>query len=197
MKQYIGTKIIKAKAMTRGEYNIFRGWTIPKDENPADEGYLVEYSDGYISWSPKKQFEEAYRECDNMTFGLAIEALKKGLKVARKGWNGKGMYLWLLPEAKIPKEWCRDKKLLECFGDKDELLCLGSIRMYTHDSTGRTAVLTGWLASQSDMLSEDWYIVSEGTCKNCKHSRCIEEKVYECTAKEYDIETYSCFVSKE
>ena len=78
--------------MTRGDYNIFRGWKIPENENPADEGYLVEYSDGYISWSPKKQFEEAYRLCDNMTFGLAIEALKKGLKVARKGWNGKKQY---------------------------------------------------------------------------------------------------------
>ena len=159
MKQYIGTKIIKAKEMTRGEYNTFRGWKNPQDENPADEGFIVEYSDGYISWSPKKQFEEAYRECDNMTFGLAIEALKKGLKVARKGWNGKGMYLWLLSENKIKNEWCRDEKLLECFGAEEELLCLGSIRMYTHDSTGRTAVLTGWLASQSDMLSEDWYIV--------------------------------------
>lgn len=159
MKKYIGTKEIKAKPMTRGEYNIFRGWKIPEDESPADEGFLVEYSDGYISWSPKKVFEEAYRECDHMTFGLAIEALKKGKKVARKGWNGKGMYLWLLPEAKIKKEWCRDERLLECFGDKEELLCLGSIRMYTHDSSDREAVLTGWLTSQSDMLSEDWYIV--------------------------------------
>lgn len=96
---------------------------------------------------------------ENMNFGQAIEALKAGKKVARKGWNGKGMYLWLLPEAKIKKEWCRDSRLLECFGDDDELLCLGLIRMYTHDSTGRKAVLTGWLASQSDMLSEDWYIV--------------------------------------
>lgn len=95
----------------------------------------------------------------NMNFGQAIEALKEGKKVARKGWNGKGMYLWLLPETVVKKEWCRDPRLLECFGDEDELLCLGSIRMYTHNSLGRKAVLTGWLASQSDMLSEDWYIV--------------------------------------
>ena len=89
-------------------------------------------------------------------FGEAIRQLKNGKKVARNGWNGKGMYLWLLPAAKIKKEWCRDERLIECFGESNELLCLGSIRMYTHDSTGRTAVLTGWLASQSDMLSEDW-----------------------------------------
>ena len=62
MKTYIGCKKIEAKPMTRGEYNKFRGWTIPKDENPADEGYLVKYSDDYISWSPKDAFEEAYSE---------------------------------------------------------------------------------------------------------------------------------------
>ena len=40
------------------------------------------------------------------TFGEAIEALKQGKKVARKGWNGKGMYLWLKPAATIKAEWC-------------------------------------------------------------------------------------------
>ena len=64
MKKYIGTKIIEAEEMSRGEYNKYRGWTIPKNENPTDEGYLVRYSDGYESWSPKKQFNEVYREYD-------------------------------------------------------------------------------------------------------------------------------------
>lgn len=95
----------------------------------------------------------------SMTFGQAVEALKQGKKVSRRGWNGKGMYLWLLPECVVKKEWCRDERLIECMGEADEILCLGSIRMFTHDSTGRKAVLTGWLASQSDILSEDWYIV--------------------------------------
>ncbi len=68
--QYIGTKIINAEAMTRAAYNAFRGWTLPADENGEDEGYLVEYLDGgkpnvpthagYVSWSPKAQFEVAY-----------------------------------------------------------------------------------------------------------------------------------------
>lgn len=80
MKKYVGTKMIEAKQMNRGAYNDYRGWKIPLDEDPADEGYLVKYSDGYESWSPKKQFEKAYRECENLTFGLAIELLKKGKK---------------------------------------------------------------------------------------------------------------------
>lgn len=62
MKTYIGTKIINAAPMTRGEYNTYRGWAIPENENPADEGYLVKYDQSYESWSPKEVFELAYRE---------------------------------------------------------------------------------------------------------------------------------------
>ena len=64
MKKFIGIKKVEAKPMTRGEYNKYRGWQIPADENPNDEGYLVKYSDDYISWSPKKAFDEAYREAE-------------------------------------------------------------------------------------------------------------------------------------
>ena len=61
MKQYVGTKMIHAEPMTRGEYNQYRGWQIPENENPEDEGYHIVYPDGYESWSPQKQFDEAYR----------------------------------------------------------------------------------------------------------------------------------------
>lgn len=98
-----------------------------------------------------------------MDFGGAIKALKEGHKVARKGWNGKGMFLWLKPASEIKAEWCRDsmlKNLAEQNGGSIE--ALGTICMYTHDNSGRNAILTGWLASQSDMLSEDWEIISSG-----------------------------------
>ena len=91
-----------------------------------------------------------------MNFGEALEALKQGKKVARNGWNGKGMYLWLMPAANIKAEWCKEphlKKLAEANGG--EIEALGSIRMFTADKK----ILTGWLASQTDMLSEDWVIV--------------------------------------
>ena len=95
-----------------------------------------------------------------MTFGEAIEALKQGKKVARKGWNGKGMFLWLKPATEVKKEWCKDPMLIE-LAEKNggAIPALGTICMYTHDSTGRNAILTGWLASQSDMLLEDWEII--------------------------------------
>lgn len=69
MRQYIGTKIVIATAMTRAEYNIYRGWKLPVNEEEGDAGYLIEYQDGgkpnddrhvgYISWSPAEQFERA------------------------------------------------------------------------------------------------------------------------------------------
>ena len=46
-----------------------------------------------------------------MDFGGAIAALKAGKKVARKGWNGKGMFLWLKPGTEIKSEWCKDPEL--------------------------------------------------------------------------------------
>ena len=98
LAKYIGTKLIKAKPMTRGEYNKYRGWTTPENENPDDEGYLIVYVDSYNyeSWSPKDVFERVYRYCgDGMTFGGALELLKMGFKAARKGWNGKGMFIYL------------------------------------------------------------------------------------------------------
>jgi hypothetical protein len=154
MKRYIGTKIITAQPMNRADYNTYRGWALPSDENGEDEGYLVEYLDGgkpndsrhtgYISWSPKDQFENAYRESGNMTFGLAIEALKRGHKIARTGWNGKGMWLMLVPE-----------KLADAVSFQYEALSPAPwIGMKTTDDK-----FVPWLASQTDMLAEDWKIV--------------------------------------
>lgn len=148
MKKYVGTKMIEAKQMNRGAYNDYRGWKIPLDEDPADEGYLVKYSDGYESWSPKKQFEKAYRECENLTFGLAIELLKKGKKVTRCGWNGKGMYLF-----KSPKLGCQMYKEYtgEEINDLQEFIVM--------KCANRT--LVPWLASQTDVLAEDWKIIDQ------------------------------------
>lgn len=155
-KKYIRCHVVKATPMTRGAYNELRGWEMPANENAADEGYHVIYPDGYESWCPKAQFEAAGRPIDGMTFGQAIEAMKKGKEVARKGWNGKGMYLWLLPAASVKAEWCKEPHLRELAEQNGgEVECMGSVRMKTADGK----VLTGWLASQTDMLSDDWVLV--------------------------------------
>lgn len=96
----------------------------------------------------------------DLDFGKALSYLKQGCRVARKGWNGKNMFLWLKPATTIKSEWCKDPELKKLVDENGgELKALGTICMYTHDSSGRNAVLTGWLASQSDMLLEDWYVV--------------------------------------
>lgn len=141
MKRYIGTKIIHAEPAT----------------GPGGDGYNVTYADGYKSWSPKDVFEEAYRPADGLTFGLAIEALKKGLQVARAGWNGKGMWLVLVPgtptaQLKPGTPYADALGMTTC-----EIL--PHIDMWTVNAEGRRAMLPGWVASQTDMLAEDWRIV--------------------------------------
>ncbi len=154
--KYIRMHQVDAEPMTRGDYNKSRGWEIPANENPADEGYKVVYPDGYVSWCPSAQFEAAGRPCEGMTFGMAIEAMKRGNKVARRGWNGKGMYIWVIPGSTV--RGCNqitDPHLAAIDKAEGEIRFLDSIRMRT--ATG--GVLTGWLASQTDMLAEDWEIV--------------------------------------
>ncbi len=62
MKTYIGVKAIDAEPMKRSAYCRLRGWVLPSDEDPDDDGYFIVYPDGYRSWSPKPQFEAAYLE---------------------------------------------------------------------------------------------------------------------------------------
>ena len=93
----------------------------------------------------------------NKTFGDAIEALKQNKRVARAGWNGKNMFLFLLPAGTVPTKAIHDSKLrqvIESQLDGETFEALGTIRMFTADKK----ILTGWLASQTDILAEDWVI---------------------------------------
>lgn len=157
MKQYIGTKLVSATPAIRKGGKVYPLTDeIPKSMEPVEEGYKVIYEDGYESWSPKDVFEKAYRPCDGMNFGLAIEALKQGKYVTRKGWNGKGMFLWLKPGANVKAEWCKDPKLYDlAMQNGGEIEALGTICMFT----AQKQILSGWLASQTDMLAEDWMIL--------------------------------------
>jgi hypothetical protein len=158
MNRYIGTKALNAKPMTRLAYNDLRGWQVPADENPADEGYLVEYLDGgqanhsayegYISWSPKDVFERAYRRSDNLTFGEALELLKAGKRVARAGWNGKGMFVFLVPGSNFK---VNRPPLLGIYPEGTEINYRPHI-----DLKGADGSISTWAPSGSDALAEDW-----------------------------------------
>lgn len=80
-----------------------------------------------------------------MTFGEALEELKYGKRVARAGWNGKGMWLVLINPGNAMHT--------SAAGAFDMQPCIG---MKTADNV----MQPGWLASQADMLAEDWEIVS-------------------------------------
>lgn len=150
MIRCIGVKLINAQPMTRLAYNKLRGWELPADERGEDEGFLVEYLDGglanvpgftgYVSWSPKGVFERSYRPCDGMTFGLAIEALKAGKRVARAGWNGKGMWLSFVPGVRMEGAEVNNYN--------------PSVEIKNVDGSMST-----WAPSIGDSLAEDWCVV--------------------------------------
>lgn len=93
MKTFKCHKEVLAKPMTRQEYNDYRGWELPADENGSDEGYLVEYTDspnsnhpdhkGYISWSPKDVFEAGYSDVSDYKSRLVLEEKDLSEKVSK------------------------------------------------------------------------------------------------------------------
>lgn len=145
--------------------------------NPGDvaEGdYLVRYeptrSDphGYLSYSPRAVFEGGYTAIERETvlssvsgldFGAALRALKTGERVCRAGWNGKSMWLSLSGpprglEVVAEKFWSTNNaEFARRSGGTATVL--PAITMKT--ATGE--ILMGWLASQTDMLAEDWMVL--------------------------------------
>ena len=90
-----------------------------------------------------------------MNFGEALEVLKNGGKVARTGWNGKGMFLLLVPGTVmcVPREGTPYADLA--------VSPSGVVNINPHIAmkTATGEMQPGWLASQSDMLSDDWCII--------------------------------------
>ena len=96
-----------------------------------------------------------YIGTNGMNFGSAIELMKKGLKVARSGWNGKGMFLYYVPANKYPANNNLLKTMEGVF--EDDLVPYGA---YIAMKTAQDNVIP-WLASQTDMLADDWLVVSQ------------------------------------
>lgn len=142
-KDYYGTKRVTA-------------W---RENRDGQEGYAVKYPDGYTSWSPRDVFEAAYKPVDAMDFSGALIALKGGERVCRRGWNGKGMWLsHVLSIHDIPNGGVNIgqpvyRLTIDCEKDAGPT-ALPWIGMKTADNK-----FVPWLASQTDMLAEDWMIV--------------------------------------
>ena len=86
-----------------------------------------------------------------MNFGSALQALKNGQKVAREGWNGKGMFLFLVPGSVFK---VNRAPLLGIYPEGTEINYCPHIDMKTADEK-----IVPWLASQTDVLAEDWCVV--------------------------------------
>ena len=87
-----------------------------------------------------------------MNFGSAVEALKHGCKVVRTGWNGKDMFLFLVPGSTFK---VNRAPLLGIYPEGTEVEYHSHIDMKTAQG-----YVIPWLASQADILSEDWEVVS-------------------------------------
>jgi hypothetical protein len=141
MKKYIKTTLVEVVERTpEGDYLVqnegepeYR-WVIPKEK----------FESNYIESEGAFSFEEMREMGAEFGFGLAIEALKEGYQVARRGWNGKNMWLALVKIAQVldPNHPSHGYKPLSWIG------------MKTFDDK-----FVPWLASQTDMLAEDWRIV--------------------------------------
>lgn len=89
-----------------------------------------------------------------MDFGKALAALKNGEAVARKGWYGKRMFLTLQNGSEVVGTAMRNEAARNYYGDSSVKIC-PHIDMKAADGS----YVVGWLASQTDMLAEDWEVV--------------------------------------
>ena len=136
MEYYVGIKLISATRQDKDNVN----------EAPPIGGYKVVYEDGYESWSPKWAFEQAYKRSGEMGFSEALYLLKRGYALARRGWNGKDMFIVLITN------WgCEWGNIDESDGEYEAMDFIG---MKIADDK-----FVPWLASQTDMLAEDWEVI--------------------------------------
>lgn len=96
-----------------------------------------------------------------MDFSEALKNLKAGKKLTRKGWNGNivsfdpNMFIWLESACKIPRMDAMSENLKSAFGRNASIEKLGTFVMKTRDNK----LMVGWLATNTDLLAEDWVVV--------------------------------------
>jgi hypothetical protein len=167
MHSYIGTKKVYATPMTRGDYNHYRGLQIPENEDPSEQGYLVEYQDGgkpcdsrhagYISWSPACVFKYAYRQNGSLSFGDALKELKEGERIARSAWND---LQWLTvsnigtAEVKADNFWSQHNAAFarDNGGTATVMPCITIKNV-------QDQIQMGWVPSQGDLFANDWVVL--------------------------------------
>lgn len=153
---HTSTRDVQLRAMTRKEYNDFRGWQLPADEDGNELGFLVE-SDAsspvlgdYITWCPKQVADKMYRAVtENLTFSDALRYLKQGKRVARRHWAEQEHLFVLQGSNKLASVHGYG------FGEYvNEPTFDDTVFKHTRDNR-----LVSWGPSHADLLKEDWRIV--------------------------------------
>ena len=96
-----------------------------------------------------------------MDFSEALKNLKAGKRLTRKGWNGNiisfdpNMYIWLEPPCRLPRMDAMSENLKSAFGRNATMDKLGTFVMKTRDNK----LMVGWLATNYDLLADDWIVV--------------------------------------
>lgn len=126
---------------------------------PEAGWYFVMYPDGYISFSPGKAFEEGYTALESIEntvreigtahgIGWAVKQMHNGSRVRRSGWNGKGMFIFLVPGSVFK---VNRAPLLGIYPEGTE------INYHSHvDLKNSDGQIVPWNASQGDLLAVDW-----------------------------------------
>lgn len=151
---------VSAEPRTQQEHYKRNGWALPAflRGTEDEDGYFVEVvHTGQGPWISKKDFNKKYRldrqdlgHGLGLTFGEALEALKDGCCVARTGWNGKGMFLFLVKGSTFE---VNKAPLLGIYPEGTK------VEYHTHiDMKTAQGYVIPWLASQADVLAEDWEI---------------------------------------
>lgn len=166
LKKYIGTKVVKARPMNEIDAESIGYARKNSDHHEYREGYHVQYTnpDGstYDSWSPKDVFENAYREVGTVNFGGAIDLLKAGLAVRRKGWNGKGLFIVKQVPSHITGEIIPNMQSLP----QSAKVILMKRENPHIDYTNQMLIINpdgradSWVPSSSDIFANDWEVVT-------------------------------------
>jgi hypothetical protein len=138
MKTYIGVKIVQAEP----------------ESKDGKEGLKVIYEEGFESWCPKDVFEKHNRPTEALSFSFALEAARQGKKIARLGWEGTVQYVVLKPG--YPQGIPCNAATAKAHGIPE-----GTLFYYGQflELKSRDNCCLPWVASQSDLLHDDWYIV--------------------------------------
>lgn len=130
--------------------------TLEGDHTAIVTDYIIRGVKGEYCPCKEEIFEQTYdivdeAKIETFNFGKALELLKEGKKVCRSGWNGKGMFLTLQGGSVVTGTMMRNKPAKDFYGDGEVKIC-PHIDMKAADGS----YVVGWLASQTDMLADDW-----------------------------------------